>query len=276
MATIGDSDFLRLVSFVREKYGINLERKRQLIDARLSFDISKRGFAGFGPYVAKVIADPNGEEGRHMMNKLSTNYTFFFREADYAANLCGPVLAERAKHGRTNLSIWCAACSSGQEAYSIAMILELQRRLSGASFDFQIVGTDINTEMLEAAAKGVYPLEELEHIPLRYRPFVTQRQDHTVEISQTLRRKVTWRYENLMNEMPTGVEYDIVFCRNVMIYFAPQLRREMTRKLYSALLPGGYLFTGATESIDLERKYFRYIAPTFYQKGTTPAIRRET
>lgn len=274
MAAISDRDFLRLVNFVRDRFGINLEHKRQLIDARLAFDLSRRGYAGFEPFVAKILANPEGEECQRMINKLSTNFTFFFREADYGESLCGPVLTELAKRGRTKLRLWSAACSSGQEAYSAAMMLEARRNLYGPTFDYEIVGTDINTDMLAMAAKGVYPPEELEHVPLRYRPYIGLLHDRGFQISESLRRKVTWRYENLLDQTAQN-SYDVILCRNVMIYFTPQLRRDMTRKLHSALRPGGYLYTGATESIDLERRYFRYISPAFYQKSDPTAVRRE-
>ena len=264
--TINDADFSRLVRFVRERYGINLEHKRQLIDARLAFDISRRGYRDFTSYVSEVVTDPNGEECRHMVNRLSTNYTFFFREPDSIEKLCGPVLADFCSHGRERIRIWSAACSSGQEAYSIAMALTLLQRATGQPFSFEIVGTDINTETLATAERGVYPEEELAQIPARYRQFTLRRAGGVFEVAPEIRARVSWRYENLLSDdAPAG--YDVIFCRNVMIYFTPALRRDMTKRLYAALRPGGYLFTGATESIDLERKRFRYLSPAFYQRA---------
>lgn len=267
--TINDRDFLRLVDFMRSTYGINLEHKRQLIDARLSFDIARRGYPNFTVYVERVIADPSGEECRHMVNRLSTNYTFFFREPDYIDALCGTVLPDFLSRGKTHLRIWCAACSSGQEVYSVGMVLEYQKRVYGKPVSYEIVGTDINTEMLGIAISGVYPEEELNQIPTRYRPFICQHTDRTFSVDAEICRQMTWRDENLLDAVPPVGGYDIVFCRNVMIYFTQSLRHDMAKRLSAALCPAGYLFTGATESIDLERKYFRYIAPTFYQKAGT-------
>lgn len=265
MKAINTRDFQRIVGFMRDTYGINLQNKRSLIDARLSFDITKRGYRDFSAYTDHVLANPEGDECRHMVNRLSTNYTYFFREPEYISQLCATVLPDFALRGKARIQLWCAACSSGQEAYSVAMALEHQRITSGGTFDFQITATDINTDMLQTAAAGIYDHAELEQIPVKYRRFTALHGEGAFEIVKELRDKIAWHDSNLLEGSRNGERYDIVFCRNVMIYFTPELRREMTKALLAAVRPDGYLFTGATESIDLERKYFRYIAPAFYR-----------
>lgn len=270
MRAINDRDFVKLVGFVRERYGINLERKRALIDARLSLEIKKRGYDNFTAYINAVLADPEGEECRNMINRLSTNYTFFFRESDYIEQLNAIVLPHFIKNKKKHIRIWCAACSSGQEAYSLAMALAYLRR-TAPIFDFEIIGTDINTEMLQTAQRGIYSNDELAKIPLRYRQYTSVCGAGHFIIAEELRHKTKWKYHNLLEAEDKIECFDIIFCRNVMIYFTPQLRREMTVSLYHSLSPQGFLFTGATESIDLERKYFRYLAPAFYQATSRTA-----
>lgn len=263
---ISSDDFQKLVAFVRDNYGINLEAKKNLIEARLSFDMTQRGFSGFPSYVAYVLANPNSDECQHMMNRLSTNYSFFFRESDALTNLTSNVLPEFCAKARRHIRIWSAACSSGQEAYSIAMAIQRSIEALGHQIDYKIVGSDINTEVLEQAANGIYSIGELENIPKPYRRFTQPYDNQHFVIKDDIKRLTSWKKQNLLEIRRPCEQYDIVFCRNVLIYFKPETRKELVKTLFDSVKIGGYLYTGATETIDLERKYFKFIAPSIYKK----------
>lgn len=259
-----DAEFARIYDFVLCNFGINLEKKRALVEARLSFYITKRGFRSFGEYLNVVMRDPNGWECRHMLNRLSTNYTYFFRERpalDYAAQVLVP---DMGSQGKKRLEIWCAGCASGEEAYSLAMMLQSTTQVKLGLLDYSIYATDIDTDLLDVARAGNYPKEQLEKIPIEYREFV-QRQGERIQMTDEVMHHIDWGYENLMN-ITYSSRWDIIFCRNVMIYFKPQTREDLTVALHRALRPGGCMIVGATESVDMRRRLFEHREPTVYRK----------
>ena len=268
MIQISDGEFQRLVSFVRERYGINLEHKRELVVSRLSLELSRLGYTSYSRYLDQVISSPEGTQGQQMIDRLSTNHTYFFRDEHSLRHLTATAVPELLSRGCRHISIWCAAASSGQECYSIAMELDSCLSLSGPELSFSILGTDINKHVLDQARSGIYDNKELENIPSRFRRRYTRDQgDGSFAIAPQLRRRVQWQQKNLMQPFDFPRPQDLIFCRNVMIYFRPETRRQLVARLHQALQPGGYLYVGATESIDMERRYFRYIAPTVYRKG---------
>lgn len=263
--TLSDRDFQRLSSFVQSRFGINLSGKRSLIESRLAYDISRRGFESFGPYIDLVTGCPQGGECQHMINRLSTNYSFFFRDTGYISHLKGKALPQLLREGRRRVELWSAGCAGGQEAYSVAMVLSSMAAAGG--FDFHITGTDINTEVLETAERGSYPAGELKSIPEAYRRYVRGPENGRIEMAEELRAHISWERENLMDMSLAAPAYDIVFCRNVLIYFAPETRKQIADKLYLAIRPGGYLYTGAMEAMEFKSRRFVYIAPSIYRKG---------
>ena len=265
LPTLTDADFIKLYTFVRSNFGINLEKKRTLVEARLTFFIFKRGFCSFGEYLKYVTGNPGGEECKAMLNRLSTNYTFFFRESR-ALNMTGEkILPELAGKNKKKIRIWVAACASGEEAYSLAMVLEHTPLVRLGLIDYSIYGTDINTELLEKARKGIYDAKQLTMIPPEYRKYVMP-QDDKMRICREIRDKIKWRYENLMTTCYREA-WEIIFCRNVMFYFKAETREQLVARLYNALRPHGYLILGSTENVDLERRLFEHLEPTVYRKS---------
>lgn len=265
MQQLTDMEFCRLVDFVKGRYGINLSKKRTLVESRLFFNISQRGYSSYASYLRDVMNDPDGEECQHMINRLSTNYTFFFREPHCFEYLMRRVLPQYDKAGQDTLDLWCAACASGEEAYSLSMALARHIRPSGRQFKYRITASDINTEMLEFGEQGIYPIKALDSIPPEYRHFVSKDTD-TIKMKEQIARPITWKKENLLECDQHGTK-DIILCRNAMIYFSKKERGVLVQKLHEALKPGGYLFISATENIDLERKIFVHLEPSIYQRG---------
>lgn len=260
-----DSDFLKIVLFVRDNYGINLEKKRSLVEARLSFDITKRGYSNFKDYLKDVTSNPIGEECRHMINRLSTNCTSFFREPDALCYTAEKFLPSFLERGGKHLSIWCAACSSGEEPYSLAMTLESTPQSRLSLFTYSILATDINTDLLERASKGVYPLKLLPSIPLDFSEKFAFKKDEAFQLSPLLMSKINWRYSNLLNEENFG-SWDLIFCRNAMIYFRQDDREKLSVKFFDALHENGCLIVSVTESLDLGSRLFEHCEPGVYKK----------
>lgn len=264
MKPLTDTEFQFIVDFVRGRVGINLEKKRALIEARLSFFIERHGFNSYASYISRIRLNPDGEESRDMINRLSTNYTYFFREPHYIDYLHHRLLPELCADGRRGaLKIWCAGCSGGEECYSLAAVLERYVQLTGKRVEYTILATDINSELLASARKGQYPIAELEKMPMQYR-FV-YKNVKSFSFFNDIQRRIEWKYENLL-ECGYNDEFDIIFCRNVMIYFQNELRQTLTKRFYDALKQDGCLFISATESIDINTHMFVHEKPSAYRK----------
>jgi len=146
------------------------------------------------------------------------------------------------------------------------MVLKREAELHGYPASIAIRGTDINTEVLAQAQKGEYELRELSNIPEKYRAYVRSKDDKSFQLCDCIKSLVTWERENLLCGGAKQAQYDVILCRNAMIYFKADTRKRITKSLYGCLSNGGYLYTGVTEAVDLERKLFKYIAPSIYKK----------
>lgn len=262
-----DAEFARLVTFVRNGYGIDLAKKRELVESRLSLHISRLGCASYTQYLNSVTTPPEGAECRAMVDRLSTNHTYFFREMDAIRDFVDIAVPEILARPSGTVSIWCAAASSGQECWTLAMELDCCLRLHTPLANYSILATDVSERALAAGEKGLYPLAELEKIPERFARAYTRRvDDKQFEIVPELRSHVQWRRLNLMGMLAFARPFDAVFCRNVMFYFDNKSRLALLPKLWASLRSGGRLYVGVTEAIDRERRYFDYIAPSIYRK----------
>lgn len=262
-----DSEFSRLVAFVKNGYGIDLAKKRELVESRLSLHISKLGCASYTKYLDSVTRGPEGAECRAMIDRLSTNHTYFFREMDAIRDFIDRAVPEILARPAGEIRIWCAAASSGQECWTLAMELGACLQLRVPLANYSILATDVSERALARGEKGIYPLAELEKIPVRFSRSCTRRVDgEHFEIAPELRPHVEWQRLNLMEPFSFTRAFDAVFCRNVMFYFDNNTRAALLPKLGSSLCPGGRLYVGVTETIDRERRYFDYLAPSIYRK----------
>lgn len=269
MLEIKDTEFQTLTSYIKKNYGINLTRKRTLIEGRLSNIILEKGYHNFGEYIDYALHDPTGQEIVVLINRLTTNHTYFMREAshfDYFRDQVVPFVTAMADDH--DFRIWSAGCSTGEEPYTLEMILHENLSDIRPAWDTQILATDISERALAAAKKGEYALEAVSQIPAVWKlNYFEKTGADTVRVREAIRRDVIFRRFNLMEEhFPFRRKFHAIFCRNVMIYFDRPTKETLIRKFYQSLADGGYLFIGHSESIDRETSGFRYIMPAVYRK----------
>ncbi len=268
-----EKHFNEISGLVRRVCGINLhDGKKELIKARLSKRLRKLKIDSFDKYLECVKNDTGGGERTSMLDALSTNLTQFFREPDHfeylGAKLLPRIVAKASEKGR-RLRIWSAGCSSGEEPYSLAITV-CENIPNPQLWDAKVLATDLSTRMLAHASKGVYGVERLEAVApqLRSKYFscVQPSSDKLYSVSKSIREMVHFARLNLMTPWPMRGPFDIIFCRNVMIYFDKPTQGQLIERYWDLLAPGGTLFIGHSESLTGVRHKFRYIQPTVYEK----------
>lgn len=253
----GTDDFDRLTDLLHRIAGIRMPPSNEaLVFSRLSRRVRELNLARFSDYAALVEAPENKEERDVMVAALTTNTTRFFREAYHFEMLereIVPELAKRAQNGE-RIRLWSAACSTGEEPYSIAAIV-YKIFPEAAGYDFRILATDINRNVLGVAETAEYPQACLESVPKELQPQMFVAADgERLRIRPELRSLVTFRYMNFMDPWPVRGPFDAIFCRNVMIYMEEEVQARVWSGLASVLMPGGHLFIGHSERIGAEFK----------------------
>lgn len=264
--SISDNDFTRLVNFVQTNYGINLTQKRQLITGRLSATIRQRGYANFTEFVDHLLKNKDQAEITMLLDKLTTNYTFFMREQDhldYFYNNIIPEIVRRHQRDKT-LAIWSAGCSSGEEPYNITMLLYDYLGSQAREWDTRLLATDISTQALTAARRGIYELPDTIPAEWKRKYFVADRSGgHAV--APAVKDNVIFQSFNLMEPIRFRRKFDVIFCRNVMIYFDQPTKDALVQRFYDATVPGGYLLISYSENLSQNTPY-RRLAPATFQK----------
>ena len=263
-------EFLRICRFIKERYGIDLIRKKEIVQGRLDNYIHTNGFTNYSEYMNTLEADFTGRLEKELVNILTTNHTFFMREFehfDYLKQVVLPQLRIQEERNK-DICIWCGAASTGQEPYMIAMLLKEFFGLEHELWDTKVLATDISTEVLQHAIAGIYEKEQIESLPDTWKRRFLNMIDagERYEISREIKQEVLFRKFNLMDPFPFKRKMHIVFLRNVMIYFDKETKQELVRKVYDAMEPGGYLFIGRTETIDRSEVPFRLIQPSIFRK----------
>lgn len=269
MLKISDIEFKRLVSFVQSNYGINLTQKRTLIEGRLNNVIQERGFNDYSNYLDMIFADKSGHEMDQLLNKLTTNHTFFMREPKHFEYLREIILPDCEKNNRDNdIRIWSAACSSGEEPYTIAMIIDDYFGSNKSKWDSKILATDISQRVLSKAQSGIYHMESLKDVPDQWmKKYLTKVDAENYKINPKIQSEVIFKTFNLMESIPFRKKpFDLIFCRNVMIYFDLQTKTDLVNRFFDVIKPGGYLFIGHAESIPREATKFQYVKPAIYRR----------
>jgi chemotaxis protein methyltransferase CheR len=270
--TLGDSEFAFLRTFVYEHCGISLgEHKRQLVQGRLLRRLRALKLRDFQSYCELLRRDPQGELGE-LASAISTNVTAYFRESHHFDLLTNELLprwlAEKKNGGR--LRIWSAGCATGEEPYTLAIVLAEALEKLGSHVDAKILATDLSPQALETARKGVYPIERLEGVSTerRRRWFLRGEgeYDQYACVHPRLRELVSILPLNLLHDWPMQGTFDAIFCRNVVIYFDKPTKQRLFQR-YAGLLPeGGYLFLGHSESMYGLNENFDLIGRTVYRK----------
>ncbi len=265
-----DEEFFRIYRFLKEKYGIDLERKKEIVQGRLGNYLRFNGYSSYSDYMWAVEHDVTGELERELVNMLTTNHTFFMREFEHFEYLKSVVLPElRIKEEKNkDLCVWCGASSTGQEPYMLAMLLKEFFGLEHGEWDTKVLATDIATEALHHAIAGVYEKEQIDCLPESWkRRFLHPIDNGTrYEMNPEIKQEVLFRKFNLMDELPFKRKMHIVFLRNVMIYFDSETKEQLIKKIYDVMEPGGYLFIGRTETIDRTNVPFQMIQPSIFRK----------
>ncbi|MDO8319947.1 protein-glutamate O-methyltransferase CheR [Rhodoferax sp.] len=266
MKPISDAEFSRFQRFIFEAAGISMaDAKKALVSGRLSRRLAHHGLDSFGAYFQLLASGKHPDEVQMAVDLLTTNETYFFREMKHFEFLRSQALAARSRPQPFRL--WSAASSSGEEAYSMAMVLADCMQTT----PWEIVGTDISTRVIEGARRALYSMERGRHIPPDYlRRFCrkgTGQFDGHLLIDRSLRSKVSFRPLNLNNTLPEQGQFDIVFLRNVMIYFNNETKRQVVARVISTIKPGGYFCVGHSESLNDITTAVQMVAPAIYRKG---------
>jgi chemotaxis protein methyltransferase CheR len=254
---------------VYEKSGITLSaNKVALVSARVGKRLRELDISDDREYLKYLLADTSGEEIVQLLDVISTNVTSFYREPVHFEFL-GNALAEWHRQGMRSLRIWCAASSTGEEPYTLAMTV--MDCLADAAIDMKILATDISTRVLKKARDGVYKAEKVEAIPpsLLQRYFVFSNDAHggRYQATNELRALISFSRMNLsVTPFPMKGPMDAIFCRNVMIYFDNVVRKKLLEEAYRLLKPGGYLFVGHAESLTGMLSGFKAVKPSIYIK----------
>lgn len=268
MIRLTDREFNDIVYYVKSNYGINLTQKRQLIESRMQSVLMERGFTNFTDYF-ELIKQNNSAEITAMLNKLTTNHTYFLREPAHFDFLKNVILPSQEKtNTQKDLRIWSAGCSSGEEAYTTIMVMMDYFGLQKSSWDYRILATDISLKAMEAAKNGLYSADSLKNVPQGWgKRYFTGKPNDIYELKEEVREQVTFRPLNLMEKFSFKQPFDLIFCRNVMIYFDQPTKNALINKFYDVLKPGGYLFIGHSETVQRDSSKFLYVQPSVYQKG---------
>ena len=266
MLALTDADFNRLHTYIKANYGIDLSKKKQLIVSRLSNTLASRGYRSFSEYVDEILTGRDKEMVTSMLNKLTTNYTYFLREEAHFQFLQNTVLPDLAKkHARDKtLSIWSAGCSSGEEPYTISMYLKEFFGSQANSWDTRILATDISQQILNKARNPVYREESLERLSSSWKQkYFVKNKDNTYTIAPVIKQNVIFQTFNLMNPINFRRKFDVIFCRNVMIYFDQPTKDALVGRFYDATVPGGYLLISYSENLSQNSPYHRLTTATF-------------
>lgn len=265
MQPISDTEFAQFQHFIFDEAGITLSTaKKALVTGRLAKRLSHHQLETFGEYFRLLKSGQQAQEIQMAVDLLTTNETYFFREPKHFDFLRKQALA--ARNRPQMFRVWSAASSSGEEAYSIAMVLTDCME----STPWEVVGTDISTRVLQGAARALYTMERARHIPANYlQRFCLKGQgehEGSLLVNRQLRNRVHFRQVNLNTTLPDLGPFDIIFLRNVMIYFNNETKRQVVARVISALKPNGYFCVGHSESLNDVSQAVKAIAPSIYQK----------
>lgn len=268
MMELTNKDFIRLRDFMYNNYGINLEKKKTLIETRLLLMVKRLGFNDFKSYIDSLMEDKTGEQVSTLVEKLTTNFTYFMREEQHFEFLKDGVLLPNLKKPPVGgIKIWSAASSTGEEPYCIAM---LASSIFGRNTKLRvsITASDISKNVLKQANTGIYSEDKISKLPQTWiQNYFQKVNDRNYAITNNIKDLVQFKYFNLNNKVGWDrCKYDVIFCRNVMIYFDNPTKQVLCKRLYDSLKPGGYLIIGMSENLSNLNTDFERVKPSVYRK----------
>ncbi len=264
---LSEKQFRHISNTVYKVSGIDLHQgKEELVKARLLKRLRHLRLGSFDRYLKYIEQDQSGLEVQSMVDVLTTNKTHFFRESEHLDFLKNEIVA---KLGREKIRIWSAGCSSGEEPYSIAITL-MEALPDIEKADVKILATDISERMIAKAREGIYEQETLKPLPSqlchKYFRCSSQSQPRRYQAQARVQALVSFAMLNLMEEWPMSGPFDVIFCRNVMIYFDKPTQERLVRRFWPLLKEGGHLMVGHSESLTFLSHEYRYVRPAVYQK----------
>jgi chemotaxis protein methyltransferase CheR len=271
-AELSEKDFSDFSSFIYSEFGIKmLPIKRVMLQGRLLKRIRELNMKSFSEYKNYFFSqEGQRKEILQFLNVVTTNKTDFFREPVHFNFLNDVVLPEKKQQRATDVfKIWSAGCSSGEEPYTISIVLN-DHQLLNPSFRFEITGTDISTQVLEKASKGVYPADKINEVPMEIKKkyFLKSKDtvNPTIKVNSILQRNIKFTYLNLMDNYSLPSTFDVIFCRNVLIYFDRGTQEKVIQKICAFLKKDGYFFIGHSESLSGMNLPLEHIKPTIFRK----------
>lgn len=270
MYKITDEEFNLLAAYIKDQSGINLRaEKKTLLVSRLSHVLRDLGIEDFKTYYKMLLKDEAGVEISRLIDRITTNHTYFMRETDHFRYLTERVLPFWDESiGDRDLRVWCAASSSGEEAYTLAILLEEYFGNRLQSWDKKILATDLSKSILDKAKAGIYSEDQVSSLPKTWQlNYFDKKSPKTFQVKEGLKKEVIFRRFNLLEpKFPFKKKFHVIFCRNVMIYFDNPTKEKLIEKMYDSLEVGGYLFIGQSESINKAQTRFKYVKPAIYRK----------
>jgi len=268
---VTEKDFSNFSKLIYAKCGINLHNgKRELLKARLAKILRNSDFTSVKDYYRYLTEKASDQEIIPLLDTISTNLTSFFRESRHFEFLSDTAIPELLKRrGSKKLNVWCAACSSGEEAYSIAITL-LESVRDSQLWDVNVLATDISTRMLNTAKQGIYDKDRVGKIPHQlqraYFKKGIRKWQGFYRVKPQLQKIIKFERFNLMEPLPSNHTFDVIFLRNVMIYFDKPTQEKLVNKCYDNIEKDGYFFIGHSESLTGVNHKFKYIKPSVYRK----------
>jgi chemotaxis protein methyltransferase CheR len=267
---ISDSDFRKVAELVKSLAGINLtEGKQELVSARLAKRLRALGLNSVGEYLIFVREQKTQDELVTMLDAISTNLTSFWRESDHFDYVTDKLLPRIVQKNQTTIRAWSAGCSTGEEPYGLAMLIHGSLP-NPARYDFKILATDLSTKVLDTAKRGRYGEDRVKSIPPEpFKKYMTREKHdgaNIYTIEPVIRNLISFSRLNLMESWPMKGPFDMIFCRNVMIYFDKPTQSKLIHRFFDLLRSGGTLFVGHSESLAGIQNPFKYIRPTIYEK----------
>ncbi len=267
-----EKEFRLISDLVYERFGINLtDKKKALVRGRLNSLVKSLGHNSFEQYYEAVVHDRTEKSLLSLVDRISTNHSFFFRETEHFDFLTATILPEICERllekGSRELRIWCAGCAAGEEPYTIAMVLREFFGFDINKWDVGILGTDISKTALQQAVNGIYTSNKVEAAPARYKKYFKELGNDSYSVDDRIKAMVLYKRLNFMREeFPFKGKFHVIFCRNVMIYFDRETRNRLIEKFHTHMHEDAYLFIGHSETLGRDTQMFRYVKPTVYKK----------
>lgn len=263
---MADEDFRRLAALAYDISGIVLgDHKKELVYSRISRRIRKLGLKDFSQYCHHLEYN-QATEVNEFVNSITTNLTSFFRESHHFEYLAKEIIPVWKKQDRSKpIRIWSSACSTGPEPYSIA--ITLYKNMNVSQSNIKILATDLDSEVLNKGRQGIYPLTDIEQLPRDYLSCFQKKRDTEMGmVKPEIKEMIQFNRLNLLGPWPMKIKFDVIFCRNVVIYFNKETQKELFERLADQLVDGGYLFIGHSETLHGMTTRFISKGRTIYQK----------